>query len=97
MLSHRGSSRREELGEHSPGGCRQGLLLQLMLGFKIERPQQTQIQAVKMWMDGGFKPSWKLGFPQLTPVGSSPGLFSFREGACPYQQTRATSAASTHQ
>ena len=54
MLSHCGSSRREELGVHSYGGCIQGLLLPLMLGFKTETPQQTQIQAVKMWMDGGF-------------------------------------------
>ena len=54
VLSHCGSSRREELGVHSYGGCRQGLLLPLMLGFKTETPQQTQIQAVKMWMDGGF-------------------------------------------
>lgn len=54
VLSHCGSSRREELGVHSYGGCRQGLLLPLMPGFKTERPQQTQIQAAKMWMDGGF-------------------------------------------
>ena len=64
LLSHCGSSRREELGEHSHCGCRQGLLLHPMLGFKTD-PSRPR-----------YRP-WRCGW---MAVSNPPGSWDFASG-----------------